>query len=160
MKISMIAAVGENNELGKDNHLLFDLPSDLKFFKKTTLGHPIVMGKNTFLSIGRPLPGRKNIVLSRNFMADGIEVYNNIENLLEYYQNTDENLFIIGGASVYKEFIDLTDDIYLTEVMASAQADTYFPNFDKANFNKEEIESGIENNLAYSRVLYRRKNER
>ena len=150
--ISLIAAIGKNNELGKNNQLIWHLPNDLKFFKEITLNKTIVMGRKTFESIGRPLPKRKNIVLSSNFKHENTEVYNNISDLLDKYKN--EELFIIGGANIYNQFIDIADKIYLTEIDEIANADTYFPAFDKTRYKKTTIKENSDNGICYKHVLY------
>ena len=114
MKISMIACVGKNLELGKNNDLIWHLPNDLKYFKKVTSGHVVVMGKNTFKSLPKILPNRKNIVLtfpddSEKF-PDEVEVYHSIQEFLEAYKDFPEEIFIIGGASLYKQFLEYADN--------------------------------------------------
>ena len=106
MSYSIIAAVGKNRELGKDNHLIWHLPNDLKFFKRTTSGKTIIMGRRTFESLPKMLPNRKHIVLSSSSdFPEEVEVYNELKELLDAYKDTDEELFVIGGASIYRLFI-------------------------------------------------------
>ncbi len=158
MEISLIAAIGKNNELGKDNDLIWHIPADLYFFKKVTTGHTIIMGRKTFESLPKMLPNRKHIVLSHsdNFPSQ-VEVYKNIKKLLDSYKNINEELFVIGGSQVYSEFIDSAKKIYLTEIEAEfPNADVYFPDFDKNEWIKQELGSGIFNDLNYKHVLYRR----
>ncbi|HCQ30512.1 MAG TPA: diacylglycerol kinase [Flavobacteriales bacterium] len=141
MKISLIAAVAENNVIGKDNDLIWHLPNDLKYFKKITLGHHIVLGRKNYLSIPekyRPLPNRKNIVLTRNpeFKAEGCIVLNSLESAIEYAKNQgEEELFIIGGGEIYKQALDknLINRLYITHVHESFEGDTFFPhiNYDE-----------------------------
>ncbi|MDY6062311.1 MAG: dihydrofolate reductase [Erysipelotrichaceae bacterium] len=158
MKIAMIAAIGKNNELGKKNQLLWHLPNDLKFFKEVTLNHTVLMGLNTYKSIGRPLPKRRNIVLSYNgeYQEDGIEVYGTIDEALK---NLDEDkIFVIGGASMYTQFIDRADELYLTEVDAEdREADAYFPQFDKSRYNYTKLKDNSDGNISYCHVLYTKK---
>ena len=136
MRLSIIAAIGQNGELGKNNNLIWHLKGDMKFFKDITLGHTIVMGRKTFESLPKLLPGRKHIVLSRNNIdIPEIEVYHDIQSFLKKYQNSDEEIFNIGGASIYKILLDYTDKIYLTEIEKQAEADTYFPKFNKDDYN-------------------------
>ena len=126
--ISLIAAVGKNNELGLDNHLIFNIPGDLKFFRNTTLGKTVIMGRKTYESIGKPLPKRINIVVSNSLKeTDGITIINSFEEVLEKYLNSEEEVFIIGGESLYNYFINYAQNIYLTKVYANAVADKYFP---------------------------------
>lgn len=159
--ISLIAAVGKNNELGLDNHLIFNIPGDLKFFRNTTLGKTVIMGRKTYESIGKPLPKRINIVVSNSLKeTDGITIINSFEEVLEKYLNSEEEVFIIGGESLYNYFINYAQNIYLTKVYANAVADKYFPLFDENNYNQTLLGENKENNLEYKHILYRRKNER
>ncbi len=159
--ISLIAAVGKNNELGLDNHLIFNIPGDLKFFRNTTLGKTVIMGRKTYESIGKPLPKRINIVVSNSLKeTDGITIINSFEEVLEKYLNSEEEVFIIGGESLYNYFINFAQNIYLTKVYANAVADKYFPSFDENNYNQTLLGENKENNLEYKHILYRRKNER
>ncbi len=159
--ISLIAAVGKNNELGLDNHLIFNIPGDLKFFRNITLGKTVIMGRKTYESIGKPLPKRINIVVSNSLKeTDGITIINSFEEVLEKYLNSEEEVFIIGGESLYNYFINYAQNIYLTKVYANAVADKYFPSFDENNYNQTLLGENKENNLEYKHILYRRKNER
>ena len=159
--ISLIAEVGKNNELGLDNHLIFNIPGDLKFFRNTTLGKTVIMGRKTYESIGKPLPKRINIVVSNSLKeTDGITIINSFEEVLEKYLNSEEEVFIIGGESLYNYFINYAQNIYLTKVYANAVADKYFPSFDENNYNQTLLGENKENNLEYKHILYRRKNER
>ena len=159
MDINLIAAIGKNNELGKNNDLIWKLKGDMKFFRETTMGHPIVMGRKTFESLPKVLPGRKNIVISSNeILNDEIERYKSIKEFLLKYKEFNEDVFIIGGASIYKQFIDLASKLYLTEIDAVAKdADVYFPMFNKLEWNKEIISEKEENDIKYNHVLYKRK---
>lgn len=142
--ISLIAILGKNRELGKDNKLIWNIPEDLKRFRQITAGHPVIMGRKTFQSIGRPLPKRMNIVISsdRNFAADGITVVPSLEdalNLAEKSPGNDE-IFIIGGGNVYAQSITIADRLYLTIVDATAPADTFFPDYSAfARIISEEV---------------------
>lgn len=128
--ISLIAAIGENNELGKGNTLLWHLPADLKHFKEITMLHPVIMGRKTFESIGKPLPNRRNIVITRNvnYKKEGIEVANSLAGALDLIKNPNEEVFIIGGGELYKETMPIADKLYITHIQASDnEADTFFP---------------------------------
>ncbi len=154
--ISLIAVIGKNNELGKDNKLIWYLPDDLKYFKKVTLNHKIVMGYKTFLSIGKVLPKRKNIILTRkDIEIPGAVIYHDIESMIKSEFN-DEEIFIIGGSSLYEAFMDLASNMYLTEVQEEKEADVYFPEFDKSEWEKEVIDKDEENGVQYEHVLYKR----
>lgn len=155
---TIIAAIGKNRELGRDNKLLWSLKGDLKFFKEKTTNHTIIMGRKTFESLGRLLPNRKHIVISssNNFPKE-VDVYNNIESLLSHYKDTSEELFIIGGAKIYSEFIDYATKMYLTLVDGEFDADAYFPTFDENDWTKTVLSENEENGLKYKHVLYEKK---
>ncbi len=158
MTVSMIAARGRNNEIGKNNELLWHISADLKFFKATTMGKSIIMGRKTFQSLPKALPGRKNIVISRNtdFEAPGAVVVSDISSAIKESE-TDE-VFIIGGESIYKVFLPEAQKIYLTEVnFEDRDADAYFPEMNPDEWNKEILGSGEENGLEFTFTLYTRK---
>lgn len=159
MDINIIAAIGKNNELGKNNDLIWKFKGDMKFFKATTMGHPIVMGRKTFESLPKVLPGRKNIVISTNGIKnDEIEIYRSIKEFLIKYQEYGDDIFIIGGASIYKQFIDLATKMFLTEIDSEdKEADVYFPSFDQKQWEKEILLSSQENSINFKHVLYKRK---
>ena len=155
---TIIAAIGKNRELGRDNKLLWSLKGDLKFFKEKTTNHTIIMGRKTFESLGRLLPNRKHIVISSsNNFPEEVDVYNNIESLLSHYKDTSEELFIIGGAKIYSEFIDYATKMYLTLVDGEFDADVYFPMFDESVWIKTVLSENEENGLKYKHVLYEKK---
>lgn len=160
MKLSLIAAIGKNNELGKDNNLIWHLPGDLNFFKETTMGKTIAMGYNTYLSLPKRLQNRKYIVFTfkdRNLDSD-IEIFHDRETFLEKTKDRDEEIFIIGGASIYKQFINDCEVLYLTEVQAGYQdADVYFPVFNKDNYTSELIRENEDKGIKYKHMIYRRK---
>lgn len=149
--ISMICAVGKNKEIGFKNRLLWNIPGDMKHFKEITIGHTVIMGQTTFESIGKALPGRKNIVLTLvpNYKAENCEISNNLKEIAERYKDIDEEVFIIGGASIYKQFIPYASKLYLTLVENSPEADTFFPDY--SEFRNIITESDIkeENNIKY-----------
>ena len=157
MTLSMIAAIGKNNELGKNNDLIWHLDGDLPFFKKVTMGKPVIMGRNTYLSLPKALPGRQNIVLTFPplFEAPGVTAVLTPEEALALVQDADE-AFIIGGASVYKLFLPMADRLYLTEAEAEDDtADVYFPEFDKSEWTRTVIDEGG-TDIPYVHVLYER----
>ncbi|MCF8460139.1 MAG: dihydrofolate reductase [Flavobacteriales bacterium] len=126
--ISIIVAADENNVIGKDNDLIWHLPDDLKFFKQKTSGHAIIMGRKTYESVGRPLPNRTNIIITRdsNFKAEGCEIVNSLEEALALAKN-DNEAFIVGGEQIYRLALDLVDRVYLTRVHHSFEGDRHFP---------------------------------
>ncbi len=165
MDIKIIAAIGQNNELGKNNKLLWRLPKDMKFFKEMTMGKYVVMGRKTFESLPKSLPGRTMIVIS----SQNLEKYSDVISSKSVFDVVgtfskegnnikDTELFVIGGASIYKQFMPFTDTMYLTEVNATDKnADAYFPTFNKDEWYIQELESGIDNNIEYVRNKYVRK---
>ena len=155
MNINLIAAVGKNYEIGYKNELVCPIKEDLIFFKNVTIYHTVLMGKNTYLSIGRPLPNRVNIVLTHSVIEDVI-TYKSKEDFFKDYENTLDDVFIIGGESIYNEFINDADNIYLTEIDKSFKADTFFPTFDKSKYKKEVLSNLKDNDINYKHVLYRR----
>ena len=132
MKLSMIAAMSRNSVIGIENKMPWHLPEDFKWFRKHTLNKPILMGKNTFLSIGKPLPNRQNLVLtnSKDFYHSGVEIFNSFDQAIDAYKNTPE-IMIIGGAKVYEEHIDKVDTLYLTTVNIHLEGDAFFPDIEK-----------------------------
>ena len=154
MKISIIVAQSRNGVIGKNNQLPWHLPADLKHFKAVTMGKPIVMGRKTFESIGRPLPGRKNIVISRqrNFQAPGCAVFHSIDEALASLVQESE-IMVIGGANIYEQFIDKADRIYRTVVDVSVEGDVYFPELPSNEWVLESEESFLadeKNQLNYA----------
>ncbi|MCD2449824.1 dihydrofolate reductase [Methylicorpusculum oleiharenae] len=135
MKLSIIVAMASNNAIGINNQLPWHLSADLKRFKKITMGAPIIMGRHTFESIGRPLPGRTNIIISRNplYQQPGCLIFNDPDAALAHYTNEHE-VFVIGGASLYKTILPIADIIYLTEVKQSFEGDTFFPEINKEDW--------------------------
>ena len=133
--ISIIAAIGKNNELGKDNDLIWHIKEDLANFKRVTMGKKIVMGANTYKSLPKKLDGREYIILSHSLKnIENDTVFSNFEDLLNYLQSLDEEVMIIGGASIYKMFLPYADKLYLTEIDASEDAQVYFPEVDYNKF--------------------------
>jgi dihydrofolate reductase len=146
--ISLIAAVDTQNGIGKNNQLPWQLSSDLRRFKRITMGHIIVMGRKTYETIGRVLPGRVMIVLTKqeNFDIDHGYVLNSLDEAIQFAKNANENeLFIIGGGEVFSQSINKADRIYLTSVQTDAHADTFFPSIDPGNWEIIEKESQYRN---------------
>lgn len=137
---SAIVAVGKNNEIGKNNQLLWHISEDLKNFKKITTGKTVIMGRKTFESIGRPLPNRRNIVLSRTLdKIEGVEVFHSLEEITELFGNSDEEVFIIGGANIYKEMFNNFQKLYISFIKKEDnEADAFFQEFDLSNWKITE----------------------
>lgn len=157
--IYAIAAIGSNRELGKDNKLLWDIPADLQFFRSTTKNHPIIMGRKTFESIGRVLPNRTNIIVTRNvhFKAEGCVVKNNLEDAVSYAKTVDKDVYVIGGAQIYKAALPLVDILYLTLVDTTFQeADTFFPRFSHM-FKKIEENTRKNESFTYAFTTWTKK---
>ena len=160
--ITMIAAIGKNNELGKNNDLIWRFNEDLNFFKEQTMGKPMAMGYKTFYSQrgGKPLPGRKHIVLTSRDLEDNpqIVVVRTIDELLDYISSYDKEVMIIGGASVYGSMLEYADKLVLTEIDAEdKEADAFFPEFNKEEWNSKVLSSHEENNIKYKHLVYTRK---
>ena len=157
----MIAAVARNRAIGKDNALLMHLPGDLPRFRRITLGCPVIMGRRTWDSIGKPLPGRRNIVITRNshWRAPGAETAPTITAALELVADAPK-VFVIGGAQIYAEALPIADELHLTEIDADLDGDSFFPAWDRSDFNEVERESRTnDRGLAFAHVTYTRKRE-
>lgn len=149
---TIVVAMGEKNEIGADNKLLWHLPKDLKHFKDLTSGHPIIMGRKTYESIGKPLPNRTNIVVSRkkNWFQEGILIVGSIKEALKFAKKIDENVFIIGGGNIYEQTMDIADKLEVTLVKAQLEADTFFPKIDPKIWKlKEEFHHGKDEKNEY-----------
>ena len=139
MEVVLVAAIGENGEMGANNDLLWHLPGDLPRFKKMTTGYPIIMGRKTFDSIGKALPGRLNIVLSANidWQRDDVVTVDSIDKAIDKAkENKTKKVFVIGGGQIYKLFLPYATKLELTEVYDAPVADTYFPNFSGQDFKE------------------------
>ncbi|CAL2059522.1 dihydrofolate reductase [Tenacibaculum sp. 190524A05c] len=161
--ITIIAAIGKNNELGKNNDLIWHLPEDLKRFKRVTSGHHILMGRNTFESIGKPLPNRTTVIITRNndYFKDGCLIAGSIEEAIQLAEN-DEEIFIIGGAQIYKQAIQnpSVKKLDMTIVHESFDADVFFPEIDSTIWKetaREDFKADDKNKYDYSFVTYVRK---
>ena len=161
----MIAAMGNDRVIGKDNKMPWHLPADLQWFKKTTLGSPILMGRKTYESIGFPLPGRLNIILSRNtnLQIEGCSVVNSLQDALDLahtQENEKEEIFITGGSHLYNTFLEKADRLYLTLIDATFDGDTYFPDytqFDWTEVDRQDNEADDKNPYPYSFITLDRK---
>ena len=158
----MIACIGKNNELGANNKLLYNFKNDMNFFKQKTTNNVVIMGRKTYESIGRILPHRENIIITKNkdYSVENAIIFNSNEEVLKYIKdNTSKDFYIIGGESLYKYYLDHAKILYLTEVNDTKKADTYFPNFDRNNYVKNIINSYIEDNIEYNIIEYVRKDD-
>jgi dihydrofolate reductase len=154
--ISFVVAMDENRAIGKDNDLPWYLPNDLKHFKKTTMGKPIVMGRKTYESIGKPLPGRENIVVTRDhsYEAEGTTIVHAVDEVL---QIDAEEICVIGGSEIFKQLLPVADRLYITEIHHTFDADTYFPELNDNEWKEVSRTAGIvdeKNKYAHEFVVY------
>lgn len=161
--ITIIAAIGKNNELGKNNDLIWHLPADLKRFKKTTTGHFILMGRNTYESIGKPLPNRTSIIITRNnqYHQEGCLTASSLDEAVHLAGDT-KKIFIIGGAQIYEQAIrnPLVTELDITQIEENFEADVFFPEIDSKiweEINREDFTADEKNKYNYSFVTYKRK---
>ena len=140
MRRSLVVAVASNGVIGRDNQLPWKLPDDMSYFKLVTMGHPVVMGRRTYESIGKPLPGRLNIVVTHNrdFQAPGCRVVASLEEAWRAAEGAEE-VSVIGGTTLFEETLPVADRIHLTEVQAEVPGDTFFPRFDRSHWRETEI---------------------
>ncbi len=161
--LSIIAAVAQNNVIGRDNQLIWHLPEDLKRFKKLTTGHTIIMGRKTFESLGRILPNRKHVILCNdmemNIENENVEVLEDISMLKPYISSEEEN-FVIGGATIYKLLMPYASKLYLTKIQQTFEGDVFFPEVKEEEWKVVTCEKGLknkENPLDYEYITYIRK---
>ena len=157
MSFSLIAAIGENRELGKKGGLVFKIPGDLKFFKTTTLGHPVFMGLNTWRSLPGKLPQREHYVLapSTDDVPKDLHAVTDLEQFIQDHRDDSEEFFVIGGGMVYTQMLPYCNKLYLTEVHSSDKdADTFFPAFKKSAYTKTILGHGQDGDISYDHVLY------
>ena len=158
-KLIIIAAIGKNNELGKNNDLIWHIKGDMRFFKENTINHHVVMGKNTFLSLPGMLKDRIHLVLNDDDykFPDDVIVIRSIEEFYEKAKTIDDDIYVIGGASIYKQFIDKADELILTEIEDEClDADVYFPSIKYEDYEKTIIEEHMDSNPAYRHVIYKK----
>jgi len=158
--ITIIAAIAKNNALGKDNKLIWHIPADLKRFKKVTVNHHVIMGRKTYESLGKPLPNRTNIIITRNanFKAEGCVVVNSLQDAIEAAKE-DKSPYILGGAEIYKQAILIADKLDLTFVHHNFEADAFFPEIDKTIWKetlREDFKANDKNKYDYSFVTFER----
>lgn len=163
MSLSIIAAIDQNRLIGHQNKIPWSLPADLKYFKLTTMGSPVIMGRKTFESIGFPLPGRRNIIMTKdkNYSAEGCETVHSRKEILNRFLDKKEEAFIIGGAEIYRLFLPYCDKLYLTIIEHEFSGDTYFPEIDWQNWTSILEKKGTKdskNPYTYSHHVYQRKN--
>ena len=161
MTISFVVAMGRNKVIGRNNSLPWNMPADMKHFKKLTLGKPIIMGRKTYETIGKPLPNRKNIIITRDqdYKAEGCIVAHSIEESLQSAENAEE-VMVIGGAQIYKEFLPKANRIYLTIIDHDFEGDTHFPEYNEEEWQeieREEHKADEENKYDYVFVTLERK---
>ena len=160
--LSIIVAIAKNNVIGKDNKLIWHLPEDLKRFKKLTTGHTIIMGSRTFESLGRVLPNRKHVVLTdkeEDCDSDQVEFIYSMDDIKKYAKDEEEN-FVIGGASMYRQLMPYCNKMYVTEIDKEFDGDVYFPEIDKEEWKEIERKKGLtdeKNPYVYEYVTYVRK---
>ncbi len=142
--LSMVVAVGDNGAIGKDGNVPWRIPEDLKHFKNVTMGHAIIMGRKTWDEVGKPLPGRRNLVVTRNadLVLEGAEVFTTLEAAIAAARTTDPEPFVIGGSVLYALAMPLATRIYYTEVHRTVEADTFFPPFDRSAWREVERRPG------------------
>lgn len=155
MAISIIAAIGKNNELGKNNDLIWHFKEDMKFFRETTTGNTVLMGRKTFESLPHALPNRRNVVVTKDksYIAEGAEVFHSVEEALKSTKN--DNVFVIGGGMIYNELLPFCDKLYLTEIDDECpDADVYFPKFNKSEYSTEKLTDYTVNGVHFSHIIY------
>lgn len=160
--IALVVAHAHDYVIGKNNTMPWHLPNDLQHFKRVTLGHPIVMGRKTFESIGRALPGRLNIVISRNAsyeVPEGVVLVDSLEAGIARAQRVSDTVMIIGGAQIYKEALPLANRLYVTKIDASFEGDAHFPTYDEADYDVIEQSETFQNDegVEYTSYTYERK---
>lgn len=162
--ITIVVAMGLKNEIGANNQLLWHLPKDLKHFKEITSGHPIIMGRKTYESIGKPLPNRTNIVVStkKDWFEEGILIVGSLKEAIKFAKKMDEEIYIIGGGNIYEQTIDLAEKLEVTQVNAELKADIFFPKINPKIWNKtNEVshEKDEKNEYDFSFQTYERKTD-
>jgi dihydrofolate reductase len=163
MTISLVVAASTNNVIGKDNQLLWNLPNDMKFFKNTTWGMPCIMGRKTYDSLGKPLAGRANIVITRqkDWQAEGVKVVSSLDESLQVAAETDaKEVFVIGGGQIFEQAIGIANRIYITRVHAILEGDAYFPAFKESEWtllSQLDFQADDRHAYAYSFQVWQRK---
>ncbi|TWT07756.1 dihydrofolate reductase [Planococcus sp. CPCC 101016] len=160
--ISLMVAHDPNRVIGKDNELPWHIPADLAYFKEHTIGKGIVMGRNTFESIGRPLPKRRNIVVTRNddYQAEGVDVVHNLQDAVKLAKEVHEEVMVIGGEQIFNSVLDEADRLYITLVHQAFEGDTYFPAYGREWKLVSESEQQISNEVPFSYLVYERRKKK
>tara|TARA_B100001250_G_scaffold393390_1_gene396132 strand:- start:1386 stop:1889 length:504 start_codon:yes stop_codon:yes gene_type:complete len=166
VKLALIVAVAQNRVIGRDNKLPWYLPNDLKYFKQTTLGKPVIMGRKTYESIGKPLPGRTNIVITRQagYQPEGVKVVGTVEDAIKVAESVclidgQDEAMVMGGAEIYGLTLPHCERLYLTEVHADVEGDAWFPEYEKSEWKevtREDFKAEGPNPFDYSFVVYER----
>ena len=154
---SIISAIAKNNAIGKDNDLVFHIKEDMKFFRETTRNHTVIMGKKTWESLPGKLKDRKNLVISHTEVEDADGTITNLDKYIKENKESDEEIFVIGGGSIYKYMLPHSKYLYLTEVDAEPEADTFFPEFDRKSYKKETLKTGTAGDLKFEINRYEHK---
>ena len=154
---SIISAIAKNNAIGKDNDLVFHIKEDMKFFRETTRNHTVIMGKKTWESLPGKLKERKNLVISHTEVEGADGTITDLDKYIEENKESDEEIFVIGGGSIYKYMLPHSKYLYLTEVDAEPEADTFFPEFDRKSYKKETLKTGTAGDLKFEINRYEHK---
>lgn len=160
MPIAQVVAISQNRVIGKDNQLIWHMPADLKHYKNVTMGHHMIMGRKTYESIGRPLPGRTTVIITRdkNYKAEGCIVVHSLDEALKVAANDNEPC-IVGGGEIFRQAMDITDKIYLTIIHHDFEGDTFYPELDPAKWRltkREDFQPDEKNKYPYSFCEYER----
>ncbi|MFJ7745883.1 dihydrofolate reductase [Peribacillus sp. NPDC097295] len=160
--ISLMVAMDENRLIGKNNALPWYLPADLQYFKRVTMGHPIVMGRKTFESIGRILPGRENVIVTRNhdFQVEGCTILHDVSEIKTFADNSEQEVFVIGGAEIFQAILPVTDRLYITQIHEEFEGDTYFPVINETEWESVVTIPGViddKNIYAHDFIVLRKK---
>lgn len=159
MNLSIIVAIAENNAIGKENKLLWSMPEDMKHFREITSGHPVIMGRKTFESIGRLLPNRRNVIITReqNYKIENAEIKHSLEEAFDLFKDKNDEVFIIGGAEIYKQALPYADKLYITKIEQNFEGDAFFPEIDEKIWqetSREEHEPNEKNLYKYTFLVY------
>ncbi|MCC9165709.1 dihydrofolate reductase [Pontibacter harenae] len=160
--LAIVVAVADNNVIGKNNQLIWHLPADLRHFKQLTMSHPMLMGRKTFESIGKPLPGRTTIIIThqQDYQQEGCIVTHSVQEAIEQAKKLDETITVVGGAQIYKEILPQIDTVYLTRIHHTFEGDTFFPELNEQEWeevSREDFAPNEKNKYSYSFIELKRK---